>query len=132
MGISTVSAPTINFSKSLTTAPILLFAAVLKKSLISKMLADATEIVVRNGIRMLENEVRGLTNDNPIKAMGTRMYVAVDRRVLDMTILRELIGRVFVYSSPFPSAVNRASGISKAKIAPIDVASSSIAVFRVD
>lgn len=51
--------------------------------------------------------------------------------VLEMTILRELIGNVFVYSSPFPSAVNRARGISRLKIAPIEVASSNITVLNV-
>lgn len=132
MGKSTLRIPRTSFSTSLAIAPNLLFAAVLRKSLISKTLADATEIVVRQGMRMLENEVRGLTNDSPIKANGTRTYVAVDTRVLEMTILRALIGRVLVYSSPFPSAVSKASGMSRAKIAPIEVASSSIAVLSVD
>lgn len=51
--------------------------------------------------------------------------------VLEITILRELIGKVLVYSSPFPSAVIRARGISRVKIAPIEVASSNIAVLKV-
>lgn len=72
MGASTVRAPTISFSRSFMSALILLFAAVLRKSLISKMLADATDTTVKQGIRMLEMEVKGLIKDNPIKANGTR------------------------------------------------------------
>ena len=44
-----VKTPTINFSMSLTTADILLFAAVLKKSLISKMLAEDTDSIMKKG-----------------------------------------------------------------------------------
>ncbi len=46
-------------------------------------------------------------------------------------ILRELIGRVLVYSNPLPSALNKASGNNKAKIPPMEVATSTTAVFNV-
>ncbi len=71
IGVSTVRAPIIIFSKSLARAAILFFATVFRNSLISKMLADTTDIMVRQGMRMLETEVRGLIKDNPTKANGT-------------------------------------------------------------
>ena len=51
--------------------------------------------------------------------------------VLEVIILREVIGKVFVYSSPLPSAVSNARGTNKAKIAPMAVASSIMEILSV-
>ena len=71
-GRITVREPTTSFPKSFITASILFLAAVLRNSLISKMLAEATEGMIRKGIKMLEVEVTGLTKDSTAKASGTR------------------------------------------------------------
>ncbi len=52
----------------------------------------------------------------------------MDTSDLETIILRELTGNVLVYSSPLPSALSNANGKNNAKIAPMDVASSTIAV----
>ena len=70
-GTSMIRTPTVNFSKSLRTEAILPSAAVLRKSLISKMLAEATDIMIKKGIRMVDGEVNGLTKDKADKANGT-------------------------------------------------------------
>ncbi len=70
-GTNIVTTPMINFSKSLTTADILPLAVVLKKRMISKMLAEATDIIMKKGIRTLENEVKGFTKDKATNANGT-------------------------------------------------------------
>ncbi len=63
--------PTVNFSKSLNTDAILPLAAVRRKSLISKMLAEATDKTIRNGMRSDDGEVKGLNRDKMAKAIGT-------------------------------------------------------------
>jgi len=50
--------PTVNFSKSLNTDAILPLAAFLRKSLISKMLAEATGKIIKNGMRSADGEVK--------------------------------------------------------------------------
>ena len=55
-GRSTVSTPAASFCMSFTMALILFLAAALRKSLISKILAAATDIMIRKGMRILENE----------------------------------------------------------------------------
>ena len=56
------------------------------------------------------------------KTNGTGAKVAVDIRVLEVTILRELMGNVLVYSKPAPSALSRARGIIRANMPPMEVA----------
>lgn len=63
--------PTVNFSKSFSTEDILPLAAFLRKSLISKMLAEATGRIIKNGMRMADDEVNGLKSDKTVKAKGT-------------------------------------------------------------
>ena len=63
--------PTANFSKSLNTEAILPLAAVLRKSLISKMLAEATDKTIMNGMRSADGEVNGLNRDKIANAIGT-------------------------------------------------------------
>jgi hypothetical protein len=94
------------------------------------MLAEATEAITKKGTRIEESEVSGLKYDIAIKAIGTGTYVAVAKSALDTVILRELIGKVLVYSNPLPSALNKARGISRVKIAPIDVAIRIVDILR--
>lgn len=129
-GASTVKTPIVSFSKSLRTAAILPWVVALRKTLISNMLADATEPVTKKGIRIEEREVNGLKHDIAVKAKGTGIYVAIVRSVFDTRILSEPIGRVFVYSNPLPSALNKAKGRSRVKIPPIEVAMSTTEVCK--
>ena len=131
MGAITVRTPTNSFSISLKIAAICPWAAVLRKSWISKTLAEATAIMVKKGMKIAEAEMSGLTAVSTTKAKGTRTNAAVETSVFDITIFLELIGKVFVYSSPLPSALNRARGENRAKIAPMDVAMITAAVLSV-
>jgi hypothetical protein len=53
--------------------------------------------------------------------MGTGTKVNVDISALEVMILLTFRGKVLVYSSPVPSALSKARGISKTKIPPIKV-----------
>ena len=94
------------------------------------MLAEATDAVPKKGIRIEENEVSGLKHESTARARGTGTYVVVAKSALDNVILSWLIGKVLVYSKPLPSALNRASGNSRVKIDPIEVAMSTTDVLR--
>ena len=51
---------------------------------------------------------------------------------METMILRALMGSVLVYSSPRPSTVKRASGVSRASIAPKEVALIIMTVLKAD
>ena len=95
-GISVIMTPAINFSKSWVNARILPLAAELKKSLISKMLAEAIASMVINGIKIARGEVSCFMKAMPSKVKGTGTKVAVDIKVLEVIILLAFIGNVLV------------------------------------
>ena len=70
-GTVTTKTPMINFCKSLMIAAILPLAAAARKSLISKMLAEATAVIMKKGMRMAMGSVKGLISDRMIRAKGT-------------------------------------------------------------
>jgi len=94
------------------------------------MLAQTIEITLKNCIRIVNHEVKGLKNVRQSRAKGTGTKVAIVIRALEVTILLEVIGKVLAYSIPFPSELKRARGTRRAKIAPIEVATSNIETLR--
>lgn len=126
MGTSVIARPATNFSKSLIKAAILPFAADFRNSLISMMHAAVIAGPVMMGIRIVKGEVRCLKSVMQSSVNGTGVYVAVAIKVFDAIILPAFTGNVFAYSSPCPSALSRARGMKRVKIAPVVVVTSIV------
>jgi len=73
LGRITVKKPTNSFSTSLMIAFILFLAAVFRNMVISKTQAEATDGIIRKGIKILQIDVMGLVRDRHVNAKGTRM-----------------------------------------------------------
>ena len=63
--------PTVSFFRSLISAPIFPWVIKFRKRLISKMLAEVTASMIKNGINIVRGEVRGLSNAMTSKTRGT-------------------------------------------------------------
>ena len=82
------------------------------------MLAEAIEITMKKGIRIINHDVGGLNDARQSKAKGTGTKVAMVIRALDVNSLWEVIGNVLVYSIPLPSEVKSAEGLKDQKTHP--------------
>lgn len=94
------------------------------------MLAEAIDSREKKGINIAKGDVKGFTNAIISRTTGTGTKVNVEINVLEVMIRLMFRGNVLVYSSPIPSALSRARGISKTKIPPINVETSNVEARR--
>ena len=114
--------PTVSLAKSNAANAIFPRSEFLRKSLISKTLAEATAKTAENGIKIMVGKDNGLTSDTTKRVNGTGENVIEAISALDQMIVLIFNGSVLEYSKPEPSEFSRPKGNNSEKIPPIAVA----------
>jgi hypothetical protein len=121
-GINAVMNPTASFPTSRVTAAIFPLAAELKKSLISKMFAEAIANIVKNGIRIATGGVICFINDmaSIVNGIGIKVAVGLFKtlagRMLDIVFLKLLANKNYIVDQVSAKYLSQLYGISSSKI----------------